>query len=237
MKIHSIETFGTSDGPGIRLVIFTQGCNFRCLYCHNPDTFEINGGKEMSINEIMKVAEKQREYFGKNGGITVSGGEPTLQVDEMIKLFKLAKKNGINTALDTNGSIVSDKVKKLYELTDLLILDVKHIDDHQHIKLTGLSNKNVLEMADYREKTNRPMWLRYVLVPGINDQKEYLVKFGKHFKDYKNIEKVEILPYHTLGVYKYKELGIKYKLDGVLPPSKESVLKTEKIFKNYFRSC
>lgn len=237
MKIHSIETFGTSDGPGIRLVIFTQGCNFRCLYCHNPDTFEINGGKEMSINEIMKVAEKQKEYFGKNGGITVSGGEPTLQVEEMVKLFKLAKKNGINTALDTNGSIVSDKVKKLYELTDLLILDVKHIDDRQHIKLTGLSNKNVLEMANYREKTNRPMWLRYVLVPGINDQKEYLVKFGEHFKDYKNIEKVEILPYHTLGVYKYKELGIKYKLDGVLPPSKESVLKTEKIFKNYFRSC
>jgi len=234
MRIHSIETFGTNEGPGIRLLVFTQGCNFRCLYCHNPDTFEISGGKEMSVDEILRLVKNQKEYFGGNGGITVSGGEPTLQVDEMIKLFKKAKKIGINTALDSNGSIDNDKVKKLYDLTDLLILDVKHIDNDQHIKLTGCSNKNTLEMAEYREKTNKPMWLRYVLVPGINDSDEYLNKFGEYFKDYKNIEKVEILPYHTLGTYKYKELGIKYKLEGTLPPSKELILKAESIFKKYF---
>lgn len=236
LKVHSIETFGTFEGPGIRLVIFLQGCNIRCLYCHNPDLINCKGGKEMSVKEIIKIAEGQKDYFGTEGGITVSGGEPTLQTPELIKLFKEAKKKKINTALDTNGTIVNEKVKKLYEYSDLILLDVKHIDDEEHKKLTGFSNKNTLFMAEYREKTKKPMWLRYVLVPGMNDSEKYLEAWGEHFKDYKYIERVEILPYHTLGVYKYKELGIKYSLENLLPPTKETILKAETIFKKYFKN-
>lgn len=236
LRVHSIETFGTSEGPGIRLVIFVQGCNLRCLYCHNPDMIDCKGGKEMSVDEIMKIAEEQREYFGTEGGITISGGEPTLQAKEIIKLFKEAKKRKINTALDSNGSVINDDVKKLYEYTDFLLLDVKHIDNEEHEKLTGLSNKNTLLMAKYREEMKKPMWLRYVLVPGINDSEDFLEKWGEHFKDYKYIERVEILPYHTLGNYKYKELGLKYSLENLSPPTKESISKAENIFKKYFNN-
>ena len=150
LKIHSIETFGTHEGPGIRLVIFTQGCNIRCLYCHNPDLLEIKGGKEMSVYEIIEIAKNQKEYFGDNGGITVSGGEPTLQSVEVLKLFKEAKKLSIHTALDTNGTIINNDVKKLYKYTDLLLLDVKHIDDEAHKKLTGCSNKNFFLLVFFR---------------------------------------------------------------------------------------
>lgn len=236
LRVHSIETFGTFEGPGIRLVIFLQGCNLRCLYCHNPDLIPCKEGKEMSIKEIVKMAEGQKDYFGTEGGITVSGGEPTFQAKELIKLFRRAKKKKINTALDTNGTIVNEDVKKLYSYTDLILLDVKHIDDEEHKKLTGFSNKNTLEMAEYREKSQKPMWLRYVLVPGINDQEQYLEDWAKHFKDYKCIEKVEILPYHTLGVYKYKELGIKYSLENLLPPTKETILKAKSIFEKYLKN-
>ncbi len=236
LKVHSIETFGTHEGPGIRLVIFLQGCNIRCLYCHNPDLLDRNNGKEMKIKEILKIAVEQKDYFGEEGGITVSGGEPTLQALRVYKLFKRARKNGIHTSLDSNGTIISNRVKKLYQETDLLILDVKHIDEKWHKKLTGASNKNVLEMAKYREDMGKPMWLRYVLVPGWNDSEEFLEKWGQHFKDYKNIERVEILPYHTLGVHKYKELKMKYKLAKVPTPSVEIISKAENIFKKYFKN-
>lgn len=235
MKVHSIETFGTHDGPGIRMVVFLQGCNMRCLYCHNPDLWKIDAGTEMKSGEIIELAKKQKEYFGKDGGITVSGGEPTLQSLGIYFLFKKAKKNGIHTALDTNGSVVSDRVKRLYKKTDLLLLDVKHIDDEMHLKLTGISNKSVLEMAAFREKSGKPMWLRYVLVPGWNDSVEFLERWGEYFKDYKTIERVEILPYHTLGVYKYKELGMDYKLKDTPLPSDKIINRAKNIFDKYFR--
>ncbi|MCW1949396.1 MAG: pyruvate formate-lyase-activating protein [Candidatus Shapirobacteria bacterium] len=234
LRVHSIETFGTHDGPGLRLVVFLQGCNIRCLYCHNPDLLDREGGKLMKRKEIIELAEKQKEYFGEEGGVTVSGGEPTLQPKGLNKLFRSLKRRGIKTALDTNGMITSDEVKKLYKKTDLLLLDVKHIDEKMHIKLTGASNRNVLEMAKYREDTGKPMWIRYVLVPGWNDEEKYLRLLGEYFKDYKTIEKLEILPYHTLGVYKYKELGMKYKLSKVNPPTSENIENARKILSEYF---
>ncbi len=234
LRVHSIETFGTHDGPGLRLVVFLQGCNIRCLYCHNPDLLTCNGGTLTKRKEILAITEKQKEYFGNNGGITISGGEPTLQPKSLNKLFEELNKRKIHTALDTNGTIVSDDVKKLYKKTDLLLLDIKHIDEKMHIKLTGASNKNVLEMAKYRESLQKPMWIRYVLVPGWNDEEKYLRGLGEYFKDYKTIEKLEILPYHTLGVYKYKELGIKYKLSKVKPPTQESIKNAQKILSEYF---
>ena len=234
LRIHSIETFGTHDGPGLRLVIFLQGCNIRCLYCHNPDLLDRNGGKLMKRKELLEIVEKQKEYFGNDGGVTVSGGEPTLQSKGLNRLFRSLNRRNIKTALDTNGTIISDEVKTLYKKTDLLLLDVKHIDEKMHIKLTGVSNKNVLEMAKYRESLGKKMWIRYVLVPGWNDQNKYLEAFGEYFKDYKTIEKIELLPYHTLGVYKYKELGLKYKLAKVNPPTKETIENSKNILSKYF---
>lgn len=235
LRVHSIETFGTHEGPGIRLVVFLQGCNFRCLYCQNPDTQSVIGGKETSTQEILDLLERQKPYFKKKGGLTVSGGEPLLQRHGLIELFTEAKNKGFHTALDTNGSILDDASKKLLEVTDLVLLDVKHIDSVWHQKVTSASNNIVLKFAQYREKMGKPMWLRYVLVPGFTDQKPFLHKWGEHFRDYKNIERVEILPYHTLGVYKYKELGRENPLNNVTPPPKEKVQEAFDIFKQYFR--
>ena len=234
LRVHSIETFGTHDGPGIRLVIFLQGCNIRCLYCHNPDLLTRKGGVLTKRKEILAIMEKQKGYFGNNGGVTISGGEPTLQAKSINKLFRELNKRKIHTALDTNGTIISDEVKRLYKKTDLLLLDVKHIDEKMHIKLTGASNKNVLEMAKYRENSGKNMWIRYVLLPGWNDDEKSLRGFGEYFKDYKTIERVEILPYHTLGVYKYKQLGMRYKLSKVNPPTKENMDNAKTILSEYF---
>lgn len=235
LKVHSIETFGTHEGPGIRLVIFTQGCFFRCLYCHNPDTQECSDGTLMSVAELVRLAEKQKAYFGDEGGVTVSGGEPTLHAKELQKLFKALHKKNIPTALDTNGALLNEDTKKLYAETDLLLLDIKHIDTKKHKILTGADNANTLGLAQYREETNRPMWLRYVLVPGYSDDEADLVSLGKHFQEYKYIDRIEILPYHTLGAYKYEKLGRKNPLEGVKSPDKNSVDRTVKIFERYFR--
>jgi pyruvate formate lyase activating enzyme len=235
MKVHSIETFGTHEGPGIRLVIFTQGCHFRCLYCHNPDTQSLLGGTEMSVPILVKLAEKQKTYFGKEGGVTVSGGEPTIHAKELIKLFKALHKKNIHTALDTNGAFLDDDTKKLYAETDLLLLDIKHIDESKHQTLTGMSNENTLALAAYRESTGKPMWLRCVLVPGYSDDEADLVALGQHFKTYHSIERMEILPYHTLGAYKYEKLGRKNPLESVSMPSREMIEKTRAIFERYFK--
>ena len=234
LNIHSIESFGTHDGPGIRLVVFAQGCNFRCLYCHNPDTQDLMGGREMSTAEIVAMAEDSKPYFKNNGGVTVSGGEPLLQAGGVLKLFKQLKAKNIHTVLDTNGSILNDTVKELLEYTDLVILDIKHINDELHRKLTGCSNKNVLEFARYCEKQKKPMWLRYVLTPGYTDQPKYLQEFGEYFKNYKCVERVGILPYHTLGMHKYESLEIEYKLKDVPVPTPEQVSVARSIFEKYF---
>jgi pyruvate formate lyase activating enzyme len=232
LNVHSIETFGTHEGPGIRLVVFLQGCAMRCAYCHNPDSqpLQSSHAQQFSVEQILEKLEKEKPYFKDQGGLTVSGGEPTLQAKKLIPLFKAARAQGFHTALDTCGAILNDEVQQLYDLTDLVILDVKHIDDRQHQKLTGHSNHNALANALYREKSGKPMWLRYVLVPGWTDQPESLEKWAQHFADYKNIERVEILPYHTLGVYKYQQLGLPYQLNDVQPPTEDEIATARQIF-------
>ncbi len=236
LQVHSIETLGTNDGPGIRMVVFMQGCNFRCLYCHNPDTRPTKGGKEMSSEDILELLEKQRPYFKNTGGLTISGGEALLQRKALIDLFTKAKKAGFNTTLDSNGSILDEDAKKLLEVTDLVLLDVKHIDPVWHMTVTKASNETTLQFAKYLEEKGIPMWLRYVLVPGYTNQKEFLEKWGAHFQNYKNIKRVEILPFHTFGFYKYKELGIENPLEDCPVPTKEEVQEAVDIFKKYFKS-
>ncbi len=235
LSVHSIETFGTHDGPGIRLVVFIQGCLFACAYCHNPDSQLIKSdqAKQVSTKEILELLEKEKPYFGEQGGLTVSGGEPTVQAKELIKLFIAVKEAGFHITLDTCGAIYNQQINELYNLVDLVMLDVKHIDETWHQKLTGHSNTNVLKNAAYREQTGKPLWLRYVLVPGWTDQPEYLEKWAQYFKDFETIERVEILPYHTLGVYKYAELGLPYKLAGVEPATKQQVEQAKQIFDQY----
>jgi pyruvate formate lyase activating enzyme len=238
LKIHSIETFGVHDGPGIRLVIFSQGCPFRCLYCHNPDTQDLETAKTKikTVDEIIELLEREKPYFGKNansGGLTVSGGEPTLQAKTVLSLFKKAKERGFHTCLDSCGAIVSKDVEELYRFTDLLLLDVKHIDPVWHRKLVGQDNAKVLENAKIREKSGREMWLRYVLVPSWTDQEEHLIAWAKYFAHFKTVSKVEILPYHELGKHKYQELGREYRLADVRPPSKEKIAKAKEIFTKY----
>ena len=236
LTIHSIETFGTHEGPGIRLVVFLQGCHFRCLYCHNPDTWKLDGGKQIDIQTILDQLEKQKDYFGTKGGLTISGGEPLIQREALIPLFKEVKKRGFHTALDTNGAILDDKTKELFEYTDLILLDIKHIDAEKHKKLTGVHNMVPLKIAEYRESTGKPMWLRHVLVPGYTDKEEDLRNWANTFKEYKCVERVEILPYHTFGVYKYKELGIEYPLEKVQAATRSQAEQAQKIFSEYFKN-
>lgn len=234
LRIHSLETFGTHDGPGIRMVIFVQGCQFRCLYCQNPDSLDVNGGTLVEISELLKRAIRQKNYFGSEGGVTVSGGEPLLQRSKLISLFKQLHEHDINTCLDSNGRLNTPDVHELLEHTDLLLLDVKHIDDTWHKKLTGQSNKTTLDLAAYRESTGKRMWLRYVLVPGWSDQEIYIEKWAQTFSKYKTVDRVEIIPFHQLGMHKWELLNTAYPLKSTLPPTKESQTKTKSIFENYF---
>lgn len=235
LHLHSLETFGTHDGPGIRLVLFLQGCNIRCLYCHNPDTQCLEGENvhEISVAEVLQLLEKSKPYFSNGGGLTISGGEPTVQAKGVLEVFQAAQAAGYHTCLDTNGTIVSPLVKAVYAATDLLLLDVKHINDDWHRKLTGASNTNTLQNAAYREQTGQDMWLRYVLVPGYSDQPEYLEQWAQHFTDFQTVKRVEILPYHTLGVYKYQELGQEYALADTPTPTPESIQQAQEIFNHY----
>ncbi len=227
--IHSIESFGAVDGPGTRYIVFTAGCPLRCKFCHNPDTWNMAGGKKMSPADLLADAVKDRAYWGKKGGITVSGGEPLAQLDFLLDFFTLAKKENVNTCIDTSGGPFTDqgewfeKFQKLMEVTDLLLMDIKHIDPTEHKELTGLDNDNIIKMFRYLDKIKKPIWIRHVLVPGVSDKDEYLERTRDFIRSLGNVQRVEVLPYHTLGVAKYKELGIPYRLEGVPSPTAERV--------------
>ena len=228
-RIHSTESFGSVDGPGVRFVIFLQGCRRRCRYCHNPDTWDLQGGEERTASDLLDTAERYRSYWGREGGITVSGGEPLLQMDFLLDLFRNAKLRGINTCVDTAGQPFTREepffsaFKELCRLTDLFIADIKHIDPRRHIYLTGRGNENILDMLRYLSDTGRPVWIRHVLVPGITDDDDFLRRTGEFIATLGNVEKIEILPYHSFGEYKWQALGLPYSLSGTLPPDKERV--------------
>ena len=233
--IHSTESFGSVDGPGVRFVIFVAGCPMRCQFCHNPDTWNMQVGEQKSADELLAQALRYRSYWKDGGGITVSGGEPLLQMDFMIELFQKAKEKGINTTIDTSGAPFTreepffGKFKELMKYTDLLLVDIKHIDDEQHKLLTGHTNKNILDMARYLSEIGKPVWIRHVLVPERSDKDEYLKELYKFIKTLDNVEKVEVLPYHTFGEYKWKELGYDYPLAGIEPPTKERIKNANEI--------
>lgn len=236
INVHSYESMGTFDGPGLRLVVFLQGCPFRCLYCANPDTIDPQGGTATPPQEILQMAVSQKPFFGKKGGITFSGGEPTLQAAELIPLFKELKANGIHTCLDSNGGIWNKHVEELLGLTDLVLLDVKEFDPERHRTLTGRSNEQTLRTAQWLEEQGHPFWLRYVLVPGYSDFEEDICSLGKHFGSYTSIRRVEILPYHRLGVHKYEAMGWDYQLKEVKENTPAQLEWAEKLFKEYFQT-
>lgn len=232
--IHSTESFGSVDGPGVRFVIFTAGCPMRCQFCHNPDTWNMKTGTLTSADDLIKKALRYRSYWGNEGGITVSGGEPLLQIDFLTELFKKAKENGIHTTLDTSGNPFTreepffSKFNELMQYTDLILLDIKHIDEKEHIRLTGHTNKNILDLATYLSDIKKPVWIRHVLVPKCSDKDEYLDRLHEFILTLHNVERVEVLPYHTLGAYKWKELGMEYPLEGIDPPTAERVKNARK---------
>ena len=217
-RIHSRESFGTVDGPGIRYVLFMQGCPLRCLYCHNPDTWDTKSGTEITAEEVIEEYLRNKSFYSK-GGITVTGGEPLMQMDFLTELFTLAKKQGIHTCIDTSGITFNgknaeyvEKLDRLLMLTDLVMLDIKHIDTTEHKKITGAYNTPVLEFAKYLDKKNISIWIRHIIIPGLTDNPKDLTELGEFIGKLKNLHALDVLPYHTMGVHKYKELGIEYRL-------------------------
>ncbi len=225
--VHSLDSFGTVDGPGIRFVVFLQGCPLRCKYCHNPDTWQFGVGELMSVNEIYKKYLACKEFL-KNGGLTVTGGEPLMQMEFVTELFKKFKENGVHTALDTSGITFSNNKReefdKLLSYTDLVLLDLKHIDDEKHRDLVGHSNKAVLEFAEYLNEKEIPVWIRHVVVPGLTDDKKYLFDLGYFIGTLKNTKALDVLPYHKMGENKYTMLGIESPLKNVRELSKEEAV-------------
>lgn len=232
-RIHSFESFGTVDGPGIRFVIFMQGCPLKCKYCHNRDTWDFNGSVQYTIEPVIEKIMRSKPYFDhSNGGVTVSGGEPLAQVEFVLELFKELKKRNIHTALDTAGSYkITPQIEKLLSYTDLVILDIKHIINEKCIELTGLSNENELNFAKYLSQKNIPLWIRQVLIPGITDDDNDLIKLRNFIDTLSNVQKVEILPYHDLGKFKWEELGLKYPLENIPIPTQEQIDRAKKILK------
>ena len=239
-KIHSIETFGTVDGPGIRYVVFFQGCPMRCKYCHNPDTWDISYGSEKSVSEILDDYERYKPFLRK-GGLTTTGGEPLMQIDFLTELFEEAKRRDIHTCLDTSGIIFNEenpnlmaKFDRLIKSTDLIMLDIKHIDDSTHLEITSCSNKNILAFLKYLDKNNVPVWIRHVVVPGLTDKEEDLVKLGEFLGKFKNIQALDVLPYHNMGKVKYDNLGMEYPLIDTPPASKELANKAKELIQQGF---
>ena len=231
-RIHSTESFGTVDGPGIRLVVFLQGCPMRCLYCHNPDTWDACGGEEMSADDIIAQFIKNRAFYS-GGGITVTGGEPLLQIDFLIELFTKAKEHAIHTCIDTSGITFNpentEKIDRLLKLTDLVMLDIKHINNEKHTALTGHGNNNILLFAKHLDKKNIPIWARHIIVEGYTDSPADLLALGEFLGTLRNLKALDVLRYHTMGVHKYKELGMDYALEG-LPALTLDAAKTAKQF-------
>ena len=234
-RVHSIETVGSVDGPGVRFVIFLQGCAMRCKFCHNADTWKLESDERRSADELIDQALRYRPYWGEEGGITVSGGEPLLQIDFVTELFQKAKEKGIHTVIDTAGQPFRrsgewfEKFRNLMNYTDLLLVDIKEMDPEKHRRLTGVPNDNILSMIRYLNEIGKPVWIRQVLVPGWTDDPEDLRREREFLDGLNNVQKVEVLPYHTMGAYKWKLLGIPYALEGVKSPSEKQVKAAEKI--------
>lgn len=232
--IHSTESFGTVDGPGIRFVIFFQGCPMRCLYCHNPDTWTIGfgDGNLRTVQSILAEYDGVKEFL-QGGGITATGGEPLVQMEFLTELFEAAKKKKIHTCLDTSGILYRSEKRaefdRLMAVTDLVMLDIKHIDEQEHIKLTKHSNQHILEFAMYLKEKKIPVWIRHVVVPGYTLNEKYLHQLGRFLADLDNLKALDVLPYHTMGEVKYENLGIDYPLKGVPPATKEQAIEAKNI--------
>ncbi|RKD22413.1 pyruvate formate-lyase-activating protein [Caminicella sporogenes] len=233
-RIHSVETCGTLDGPGIRFIIFMQGCPLRCQYCHNPDTWKIEDGKEVTVNEIMEEVVKYKSYMKfSGGGITVSGGEPLIQSNFVLELFKKCKEEGIHTALDTSGCIKLENVKEVLNYTDLVLLDIKFFDEVKYKEITGGNLELTIKFAKYLSLINKPMWVRYVLVPNLTDDLDIIEEMAEFLSTLKSLEKVEILPFHKMGEYKWEKLGYDYRLKKTKAPTKEIIEKVKSVFKKH----
>ena len=229
-KVHSIESFGTVDGPGIRFVLFLQGCHLQCKYCHNRDTWDMNGGEYKSLDDIFEKIMKYKNYIYPNGGVTVTGGEPLLQVKFLIELFEKLKKEKIHTCIDTSGMVaLTPDIKKLLSLTDLVLLDIKHINSEKCKNLVGFGNEKELAFARYLSENNIYMWIRQVLIPGYTDDEQDLLQLKDFISSLNTVDKVEVLPYHDMGRYKWEKLGLKYELDGVKVANDDDVKRAKKI--------
>ncbi|MCH1930689.1 pyruvate formate lyase 1-activating protein [Shewanella sp. A25] len=232
-RIHSVESFGTVDGPGIRFITFMQGCLMRCQYCHNRDTWDLDGGKEVTVDELMSQIISYRPFLdASNGGVTASGGEAILQAEFVAELFKACKKEGIHTCLDTNGFVrkYTPIIDELLDNTDLVLLDIKQMNDEKHIELTKVSNHRTLQFAEYLAKRNQATWIRYVVVGGFTEDKASAELLADFIAPMKNVEKVELLPYHELGKHKWEAMGEDYQLNGISPPSKDTMEKIKAVF-------
>lgn len=232
--VHSYESMGTFDGPGLRLVVFLQGCNFRCLYCANPDTIEAGSGTPTPAADIFRMAVDQKPFFGRRGGVTFSGGEPTFQAAELVPLVRELKAAGINVCLDSNGGVWNPAVEELLSLVDLVLLDVKQADTARHRALTGRENTQTLRTAAWLEDHAKPFWLRYVLVPGRSDAERDIRALGERLGGYRSIERVEVLPYHTLGVHKYEAMGLEYALRDTKENTPEQLERAAALLREYF---
>ncbi|MBO9598731.1 MAG: pyruvate formate lyase-activating protein [Cohnella sp.] len=230
-RIHSLDTFGTVDGPGIRFVLFMQGCALRCQYCHNPDSWDRGGGTVRSVEDILAEIEPYVDYYKRSGGgITVTGGEPTLQAPFVAELFKACKDRwGLHTALDTSGFCDPSHADELLNVTDLALLDLKLMNAEGHRSLTGQSNSRILTFAEHLSKLGKRMWIRHVLVPGLTDEASDLIALGRFAERLHSVDKIELLPYHRMGTYKWQQLGMPYPLEGVMEPSSEEVERAQRL--------
>lgn len=233
-KIHSIETCGTVDGPGIRFVVFLQGCPLRCKYCHNPDTWNIKDGEEKTTTELIKEIKKYKSYMKfSGGGVTVTGGEPLLQTEFVKELFKKCREEGIHTTLDTSGYLFNDKVKEVLEYTDLVLLDIKSYNKEQYRYITGVNLDPTLSFMAYLSERKIPVWIRYVLVPNLSDNEQDIEDLSIYLSGFNNIEKIELLPFHKMGEYKWEELGYDYELKETMEPTKEEIITAMAILKSH----